>query len=297
MPGFIHNLTLSAVRLGLVPNAMKKALDNGTVYREEPSKKHREKFGITTEVFQKYPVHFYGTPKDGDPILYFCHGGGFVAGMFKVYYEAIGALQKELNFPAIVPDYPMPPEQDVLAMRAWALTHFKKVTAEFPKSPIILAGDSAGANMALALAQDLVEELGPQAKNEIMALYLLYGWFDLSRTEKEYPDNREEVLLEGPYMPKATDRFRGAIASVDPRISPLFGDMRELPLTRIISADKDMLYAESLALDMRLTQNDCAYTHNIHYGYGHDFWLFPTPDGKRATREMAEMMKAEVGLR
>ena len=292
MPGFIHNFVLSLFRSGVIPNAMQKAVDDEFVFRQRPTDKHREEFDLTSEKFQDYFVHTYGKPKDGEPVLYFCHGGGFVAGMFKSYYDAIGPLYKALGFPVIVPDYPMPNEVDALTMRKWALAHFKKVRADYPKSPIIVGGDSAGANMALALAQ----ELGVRAKDDIMALYILYGWLDLSRKEEEFPNNKEEVFLDAAYIPKTSDRFRGDLAADDPRISPLFGDMSNLPLTRVISADKDMLYAESLALDLRLKQNDCAYTHNVHYGYGHDFWLLPTPDGRRAMKEMARMMKGDVGL-
>ncbi len=286
MPGFIHNFVLSAIRWGLVPNPMQKAVDGGFVFRQEPTNKHRKKFNITTETFQDHSVHIYGIPKDGDPILYFCHGGGFVSGMFKSYYDTLGSLYRAVGCPVIAPDYPMPIETDAVSMRVWVLAHFKTIRKAYPNSAIIMGGDSAGANMALRIAQ----ELGTSAKKDITALYILYGWLDLTRREANYPNHKEEVLLDATYMDRVTDRFRGDISADDPRISPLFGDMGDLPPVRIIAGDKDMLFAESLALIMRLRDEGHDFTHKIYNGYAHDFWLLPTPDGRRALREMAEMM-------
>jgi len=195
-----------------------------------------------------------------------------------------------LGFPIIAADYPMPNDVDALTMRKWAEDHFRAVHKKYSNSKIILAGDSAGANMALALAQ----QLGEKAPNMIDVLYSLYGWLDLSRERSDYPDNYEEVLLDSELTPDAAARFYGDIDAKDPRISPLFGDMDHLPLVRIITADKDMLHEDSLELDQRLKAAGKNVSYKCYEKYAHDFWLLPTPDGRRALRELAAMMRADV---
>jgi len=289
MPGLIHNFVLMLLRHEVMPNPMKIALEKGFVFRTKPTDKHVKKFNVSLHEFQDWSVFHYGDPKDGEPILYFCHGGGFVAGMFKSYYDAIGPLYKALGHPIVVPDYPMPGEVDAMTMRNWVLNHFKFVRAEYPNSKIIVAGDSAGANMALALAQDLKAK----APEMIDTLYSLYGWLDLTRQEEDFPDNKEEVLLRGDLTPDAAARFHADIPAADPRISPLFGDLGQLPPMRIITAAKDMLYAESIELDRRLTELGAGHSYKCYDKYAHDFWLLPTPDGRRGLKEMAAMMRED----
>ncbi len=289
MPSLIHNIVLAVVRAELIPNAMKIALEKDFVFRRPPTDKYVQKFDVSTELFRDYPVYSYGRPLDGQPLLYFCHGGGFLAGMFKAYFDTLGPLSKSLNYPMIVPDYPMPREVTALQMREWVLAHFKKTRSQYPNSDIIVGGDSAGANMALALAQDL----GSSAKADIAQLYLLYGWYDLTRAESDYPQNKEEVLLRSDGIVLATDRFRGDLSAEDPRISPLFGSLTDLPPIHMISADKDMLYAESQALEAALIENQQTVSHFTYKNYAHDFWLLPSPDGRKALRAMArELNKA-----
>ncbi|NNE57946.1 MAG: alpha/beta hydrolase [Hellea sp.] len=294
MPSLIHKFILAVYRTGLVPNPMKMALENGRVIRQHPKEKQQKKYKIATDKFQDFRVHSYGVPKDGEPILYFCHGGGFLIGMIEPYFDMIGNLQKELEFPAIAPDYPMPTETDAIGMQAWIKAHFKATQAAFPNSKFIIAGDSAGAHMALRLAQQLSEEDRDPAIANIVGLYIMFGWLDLSRTESDYPHNKEEVLLEACVIGGAIDRFRGDIASNDARISPLFGSLNDLPPVRIVSGGKDMLYEESIALEKRLNEIGESLIHKKFSAYAHDFIMFPSSDARKGIRDIAEMMRADV---
>ena len=290
MPGIIHNLILTVYRAGLVPNPMKKALETGRVIRQRPAKRHVNKVGVKTDEFEGNRVHIYGTPQDGEPVMYYCHGGGFLIGMIHPYFDFVGWLHKAIGFPVIVPDYPMPVETDAVSMQAWVKAHFRSVLRQYPNSPIILAGDSAGAHMALRLTQ----ELNVQERKSIAGLYSLFGWLDLTRQEADYPDNKEEVLLRADLVGKAIDRFRVDIPPDDPRISPLFGGLSDLPPVRIITGDKDMLYLESLDLAARLDAAGQPFLIKTYKGFAHDFIMFPSPDGKRGIRDIAAMIKSDL---
>ena len=292
MPSLIHKFVLSLLRRGVIPNAMKKALLKGYVFRQAPTDTYCKKYDVSLSEFQEWPVLTYGQPKDGDPILYYCHGGGYVAGMFKSYYDAIGPLYKALKLPIIVPDYPMPFEVDALSMRRWVSEHLASIKQTYPNSPIVLGGDSAGANMALALAQGL----GKGASSDLKSLYLLFGWLDLRRGPEDYPDNYEEVILDPALTPKASERFRGDLPADDPRISPILGDLSHLPPVRIVTGDKDMLHDDSIELERRLTELGKDPVLTNYPGYSHDFWLLPTPDGRRSLKNIARSIRADFGV-
>jgi len=184
----------------------------------------------------------------------------------------------------------MPLETDAQGMRDWTLAHFLQLRQDFPDSPIILAGDSAGANLILALTQALSQT----DRANVPSVFLLYGWFNLDRISQDYPVNKEEVLLSADLIPKTAIRFAGDMPLNDPSISPIFGKLNDLPELHIVSADKDMLYQDSIDLEQKATDAGVKVQHTTHYGYGHDFWLFPTPDGNKAVKALAEDMKATV---
>ena len=212
MPGLIHNLTLMAVRHGLVPDPLKKAYETQTVLRTQPSAKLAKKYHIQDTMFGHQNIYTFGSPQNGKPILYYGHGGAFVTGMFESYFMALGRLYQNLKMPVIAPDYPMPLETDARDMREWALAHFRQVIQDFPDSPLIISGDSAGANLVLALTQDL----STTERARVQAIFALYGWFNLERVSQDYPNHKEEVLLSADLLPKSALRFAGGLPLSDP---------------------------------------------------------------------------------
>ena len=173
---------------------------------------------------------------------------------------------------------------------SWTLAHFRNVLDSYPNSPIIVAGDSAGSNLTVALAQGL----NADERARINALFVLYAWLDLTRVEADYPNNKEEVLLRADLIPLASERFAGDTPLDDPMISPLYGEVGNLPHIHVITGDKDMLHQDSLDFLKRVKNKGGSIDVTNHTGYGHDFWLFPTPDGARETRNMAALMKASL---
>lgn len=290
MAGIVHNIALAAFRHGLVPNPMAKALEKGFVFRTKPTQKMNAKYDLSATEFEASAVYTYGAPKDGEPLLYYGHGGGYLAGMFASYFDAIGRLYKALGMPVIAPDYPMPPDVDAARTREWTLAHFRKVLADYPNSPIIVAGDSAGANLALAL----VQELKPKERKRISGLFMLYSWLDLTRTTADYPVHKAEVLLDAELVPEAAKRFAGDIDLGSATVSPMFGDLKGLPDVYIVTADLDMLYQDSIDFRAKAEAAGNAVHWTEHKNYAHDFWLLPTPDGQRALKDMAADMKACV---
>lgn len=286
MPGFVHNVVLSLVRR-FGPDVMADAVDKGIVAREPLAAKLAKKHHIVESSFQNYRVFTYGVPTDGQPVLVYLHGGGFVLGMTQVHFEVLGRLHKGTGIPLIAPDFPLPPETDAHSVVAWTTAHLRSIMTEFPNSPIVLAGESAGGHLVLATAQ----ALDASERSRLQALFPLFGVFDLTNDPSAMKIEKEEVLLKAETMRRVLARFVGDANREDPVISPILGSLDDLPPVHLFSADKDPLHDDSMALQERLQAVDAKHTHHIFPGYGHVFFFFPTPDGNRGMKTIVDAMR------
>lgn len=292
MVGLIHRASVALAKKFL-PDPMALGLKENIVIRQAPTEAQIKKHKMTVETFEGRPVFVFDQPKNGEPLLYFCHGGGFITGMFKEYYEAVARLQKKIGIPVICADYPMPPETDAQGLLDFNLACFRNVRETYPDSPIIISGDSAGGHMTLTLTQALTKT----EREAVSAIFPLFAVVDMSREDEGEPYHKEEALLKKKNMAGVRDRFIGDFDSKNPLISPIYGELSNLPPVHIYSADKDPLYQDSLDLEAAFKASGQEYTHHIFEGYGHDFILFfPTPDGAKGLAKLAAHMRASLDL-
>lgn len=292
MPSFIHRTSVALAKKFL-PDPMALGLKENIVIRQAPTAGQIKKHNMTIETFKERPVFIFDKPVNGEPILYFCHGGGFITGMFKQYFDAVGRLQQKVEIPVICADYPMPPETDAQGLLDFNLACYRNVRATYPDSPIIISGDSAGGHMTMTLTQALSKE----ERKAVSAIFPLFAVVDMSKEPTDEPYHKEEALLKKENMEGVRARFVGKFSPDNPIISPIFGELTNLPPVHIYSADKDPLYEDSMALAAAFENNGQTHTHHIFNGYGHDFILFfPTPDGTRGLTHLAKHMKQSLGL-
>ncbi len=118
------------------------------------------------------------------------HGGGFVAPIdpYQVRYAA--RMASGLGARVVMPDYPLTPEH------TWADSHepiVDLVTRQLQSSDdVVIAGDSAGGGLALAVALTLRDRGGPQPSQ----LLLISPWVDLTiSTPETYEVTRDDPWL------------------------------------------------------------------------------------------------------
>lgn len=184
--------------------------------------------------FASYTV----TPRGIDPQLtvYYVHGGGFVspADAFHVVYAV--RLAKALGARVVLPDYPLAPEhswRDSHEAMADAVTRWAGI------GRVVLAGDSAGGNIALALALTLRDRGGPQPSQ----LLLHAPWVDLKTSTPETfaLDAYDPWLFIGKLQAYA-DWWAGSSADLGrPEVSPVLGDLDGLPPALMFSGTRDLL--------------------------------------------------------
>ena len=152
-------------------------------------------------------------------VLYL-HGGAYCVGSPRTHRALAAWLARDSGLPVVVPDYRLAPEHPFPAALDDALAVYDALAAQ---GPVLIAGDSAGGGLALALAVQVRDSGRPAPAG----LALLSPWVDL-RHAHQPPPVPGEAMLTAAWMQACAAHYAGT-ATGDPRVSPLLADHRGLP--------------------------------------------------------------------
>lgn len=206
------------------------------------------------------------------PVIVFLHGGGFVTCDIDVYDGVARQLAKRSGMRVVSVDYGLAPEHpfpiplnDCIAAIRWVASH----GAEWGIDPtrIAVAGDSAGANLALA-ATIALRDAG---NSPVRGTACIYGCYapDL-KTGSEQAYGGGPYLISSPeigwywnhYLSKPADR-------TNPLAAPLYADLRGLPPLFITASEFDPLRNDSEMLTEKLKAAGATYEFQLWLGTIH----------------------------
>ncbi|GMB79783.1 alpha/beta hydrolase [Shinella zoogloeoides] len=196
-------------------------------------------------------------PGHGAGSIVFVHGGGFAFCSPETHERCARVLALESGLPVLLPDYRLSPEHpypaglmDVVATIrfAFAASASLGVTA----GPLILSGDSAGANLALAaMLHEQAEGHSPVA-----GALLFYGTYAGDFRTDSYRDFENGPGLTTAKMQRYWHWYVGGRdVSADPLACPLLASdeaLIALPPLHLMAAGVDPLLSDSIVLHERL---------------------------------------------
>lgn len=196
-------------------------------------------------------------PGHGAGAVVFVHGGGFAFCSPETHERCARVLALECGLPVLLPDYRLSPEHPypaglmdvVAAIRfAFAASAPLGVTA----GPLVLSGDSAGANLALAAM------LHEQAEGRlpVAGALLFYGTYAGDFRTDSYRDFENGPGLTTAKMQRYWHWYVGGRdVSADPLACPLLASdeaLIALPPLHLMAAGVDPLLSDSIVLHERL---------------------------------------------
>ncbi|MVA97262.1 alpha/beta hydrolase fold domain-containing protein [Nitratireductor sp. CAU 1489] len=191
-----------------------------------------------------FPVYEVALPtlRSERRLIYF-HGGAYCFEITPFHWNLIAELAERLAISITVPIYPLAPEHDIHAMFAMATTLYRQMVAQTPAGDILLAGDSAGGNMAVVLTMMAAREGLP-----LPAAHLLISpGLDMTMTNPQVEAAaRRDPWLDIPGGLEAVRLYSAGIDVADWRVSPLYGDLSVLPPSLVFSGTSDLLYPDTL---------------------------------------------------
>ena len=225
--------------------------------------------------------------------LVYLFGGGFIVGCPYSDLPIIGALAEWCQVEVIAPKYRLAPEHPAPSAADDCMAVWKQV-AIASNGPLLLAGESAGGNLALLLAQRAVSDGLPRPD----AMALLSPAVDL-RTDPDLfePTTNADPTLSPVRVSDVITAYGPGRDPVDPELSPLFGSLVDLPPTIITTGTRDMLLSMCLRLDrqMRRAGNDVAC--RVWDGFWHVFEYYDQyPEAEESLREIAAFLCEKAGF-
>ncbi len=205
------------------------------------------------------------------------HGGAYMSGLTDLY-RTFAVRQAECTNAREIycVDYRHAPLHRYPAALEDAATVYRGLLARGTRpSDIIIFGDSAGGNLAVALAIHLRDKGLPQPA----ALILLSPWADFEHkdgTSRTANLTKDKVLGEGtPFAPhlRKTPPYAGSLPLDDPRLSPIHADLSELPPMMIQTGGYDLLMTEDEQLAKKAKADGTSVTFTVYPEMPHVFPL------------------------
>lgn len=231
------------------------------------------------------------------PVVLYLHGGGYVFGSPRTHRNLVSRISHVTGLPALSLDYRLPPVALLPAPIEDALATYRALLDEGRSAErIVVAGDSAGGNLALALVLHALEAGLPRPA----ALVLLSPWNDLSLTGESIERNG---LLD-PFLPPIALRraARVALDGADPagwRASPLFAPgqlLGQLPPTLLQVGSTEVLYDDGVRTAQRIADAGASVELQVYERQPHVVPLWNgTPEARTALREIGSFVDTALG--
>lgn len=229
-----------------------------------------------------------GTPRG---VIVYYHGGGWVIGSIDEFDTLGRELAVRTGCAVVLAGYRKAPEhrypvaaRDAYAALLWA-------ASDMPGLPIVVAGDSAGGNLAAVVAQRARDENGPAIALQV----LVYPATDSDLDNGSYRDPDNQLLLTRDAMVWFWDHYAPDPASrANPDASPLrAADLSGLPPALVLTAEYDVLRDEGEAYAERLRQAGVPVEFRRFEGQMHVF--FTLVNVLPASAEALDLVAAAVG--
>ena len=224
------------------------------------------------------PVRFYrgaGTADAGDlPVHVYYHGGGWVLGDLDSHDWVCRKIANAAQCAVLSVDYRMAPEHvfpvaydDSFAALVWTVENARMLKID--PARVSVGGDSAGGNLAAAVAIGARDNAGPK----LIAQILVYPVTDCSMSGSYYGRFTKDLILTDEVMQWFIDLYVPNTAHrQDWRASPLLAtSLKGLPRTLLLTAGFDPLCAEGEAYAKRLAADGVKVTEKSYPGQMHGF--------------------------
>ena len=249
------------------------------------------------------PVDVDGVPgewsmapgSDASRVLLFFHGGGYCSGSIHSHRRMATEAGRAAGVRALAVGYRLAPEHPFPAARDDALTAWHWLRKQgIDAAHIAVGGDSAGANLSVAL----INQLRANSEELPACAWLVSPWTDLtmSGSTMTTKDAVDPLMHKGYLQELANAYVPAGMESNDPRISVLYADLHGLPPALIqVGSDETLLDDASRfataagAADVPVTLE--IWPHMIHAWH---LWNAHLDAGRRALASAAAFIRRHL---
>jgi acetyl esterase/lipase len=239
----------------------------------EISEKTITQDGLTVKLFIMRPAGVTGTL----PAFMFFHGGGWVIGDFPTHQRFIRDVVVSSGAVAVHAEYTRSPEakypvalNECYAATKWVAEHGKEINVDGQRLAVV--GNSAGGNLAAAVALMCKDKKGPALKFQV----LFWPVADANFETVSYNQFATDRFLTKNMMKWFWDHYIPEAQRNEIYASPLRAtteQLKGLPPTLVQTAENDVLRDEGEAYGSKLNEAGVPTTNVRYLGMIHDYGL------------------------
>lgn len=244
------------------------------------------------------------TPLQGDgpfPVIVYYHGGGWVIANLDTYEPSARALAAKTGAIVVSVAYRQAPEhkfpaahEDSFAAYQWVVENAADINGDPDR--LALAGESAGGNLAVAVAL-MAKERGIKLPDHILSVYPIA---DGDTESPSYDEYANAFPLNRPFMEWFFEQYLNSPEEGEnPLISLTSADVSGLPPTTIINAEIDPLRSEGENLARHMEEMGVEVEQVTFQGVTHEFFGMAAilEQAQEAQQLAAERLKEAFGTR
>ncbi|MEN9509491.1 MAG: hypothetical protein RLZZ621_2054 [Gemmatimonadota bacterium] len=229
-------------------------------------------------------LHAPGGAPDAGTLLYL-HGGGYIACSPETHRSLVGSLVRRLGVTAWVPRYRLAPEHPYPAALEDAFAAYQFLLSQPTVAPdrLLVAGDSAGGGLALALMQRVRDRGLPMPAG----IVTFSPWTDLAVTGASVEANSARcAMFAADTIRRAAPLYAGTHDPQTPGISPLYGSFAGLPPLLIQASTEEVLRDDAIRVADRARAQGVDVTLQLwtHVPHVWQFFSAVMPEAEAALR-------------
>ncbi|OUS93626.1 alpha/beta hydrolase [Rhodococcus sp. NCIMB 12038] len=231
-----------------------------------------------------------------DRAVLYLHGGGFLFWSRHSHRKLAGHLAKAVGARVLVPEYRRAPKHPVPAQLEDAVTVYRWLRQQgIDAQHIATAGDSAGGNLCIAVALELIAD-GDAPPAAIMPIS---PWLDMELGSASLDTNAEHDLTVNRAMLETIRRLAVPDDAIsNPSINLLYADPTGLPPILIHVSSNEALLDDSIRFAAKARSAGVDVTVETEPGMQH---IYPclagrAPEADRAIERMGSWVRPLLGL-
>lgn len=229
------------------------------------------------------------------PVMLYLHGGGYIACSPESHRPLVASLVRRVGGTAYVPDYRLAPEHPYPAALDDAVAAYRYLYQDLAVAPrdIVLAGDSAGGGLALALTMRLRDHGEPLPA----CVVTFCPWTDLAVTGHSLIENSDRcAMFAGDTIRRGTRFYLGAADATDPYVSPLYGNFAGCPPLLVHASNDEVLRDDAVRVANRAAAAHVEVELRLWNGVPHVWQFFPAvlPEAGQSLADAARFISRHV---
>ncbi len=231
-----------------------------------------------------------------EKVMLFFHGGGFATGSIHTHRALASQIAIQAEVKALSVNYRLAPETKFPAQLDDTLLAYKfLLRIGFKSENIVLAGESAGANLTAATLLKIRDNDLPMPK----AAILLSAWLDLTNSGKSVMENKDKDPMV-PYkgLELWAQNYAGKNNLSSPYASPLLADLQGLCPIYMQVGDCEVLLDDSVRFAKKAKEAGVEVKLEIWHDMFHawqGFWMI-LPEGREANKNIGKYIKEKLGI-